>query len=113
MIVYHFAAPLIFANAEPFKKTGEALLIKAGADGKLPHTVVIDFEEVFFVDDTGASALTDFFDYAQRYGVELSLARVHSGCHKLLKMAGVIEKIGEERIYDTVRNAVDAAGSDK
>ena len=113
VIVYRFAAPLIFANAEPFKKTGEALLIKAGADGKLPHTVVIDFEEVFFVDDTGASALTDFFDYAQRYGVELSLARVHSGCHKLLKMAGVIEKIGEERIYDTVRNAVDAAGSDK
>ena len=55
MIVYRFAAPLIFANAEAFKKTGEALL----------------------------------------------------------KIAGVIEKIGEERFYDTIRNAVDAAESDK
>jgi len=111
VIVYRFASPLIFANAEAFKKTGEALLIQAGSDGNLPHTVVIDFEEVFYVDDTGAAALTDFFDYAQRYGVELSLARVHSGAHELLKMAGVLEQIGEERIYDTIRNAVDAASS--
>jgi SulP family sulfate permease len=109
VIVYRFAAPLIFANAEAFKQTGEALLIQAGADGKLPHTVVIDFEEVFYVDDTGTAALTDFFDYAQRYGVDLILARVHSGAHTLLKLAGVIEKIGEDRIYDTVRQAVSAA----
>ncbi len=65
------------------------------------------------MDDTGASALTNFFNYAQRYGVELSLARVHSGAHALLKMAGVIEEIGEERIYDTIRNAVAAAEKDK
>ena len=55
--------------------------------------------------------MSDFFDYAQRYGVDLMLARVHSGSHTLLKMAGVIEKIGEDHIYDTIRNAVDAANS--
>jgi SulP family sulfate permease len=111
VLVYRLSSPLIFANAEAFKNTGESLLIQAGAKGSLPHTVVIDFEEIFLVDDTGASALTDFFDYAQRYGVDLMLARVHSGSHTLLKMAGVIEKIGEDHIYDTIRNAVDAANS--
>jgi high affinity sulfate transporter 1 len=109
VIVYRLASPLISANAEPFKKTGEELLIKAAAEGELPHTMVIDFEEILFVDSTGAEALTDFFNYAQRYGVELSLARVHSGAHELLKMAGVVEEIGEQRFYDTIRHAVSAA----
>jgi high affinity sulfate transporter 1 len=111
VIIYRLSAPLIFANAEAFKNTGESLLIQAGAKGRLPHTVVIDFEEIFLVDYTGASALTDFFDYAQRYGVDLMLARVHSVAHALLKTAGVIDEIGEQRMYDTVRNAVEAATS--
>ena len=111
VLVYRLSSPLIFCNAEAFKNTGESLLIQAGVKGSLPHTVVIDFEEIFLVDDTGAAALTDFFDYAQLYSVDLKLARVHSGAHALLKLAGVIDKIGEQRIYDTVRNAVDASSS--
>jgi MFS superfamily sulfate permease-like transporter len=111
VIVYRFAAPLIFANAEAFKKTGEALLIRAGADGELPHTMVIDCEEIITVDDTGAAVLTDFFNYAQRYGIDLALARVHSGTHQRLKMAGVLDEIGEQRFFDTIRHAVSAATS--
>ncbi len=64
VIVYRFSAPLIFSNAEAFTETGEALLIEAGAKGELPHTIVIDFEEVFLVDDTGATAITSLFEYA-------------------------------------------------
>ncbi len=109
VIVYRFAAPLVFSNANAFKETGEALLIKAGADGLLPHTVVIDCEEMPFVDDTGADALSEFFHYVQRYDIELSLARLHSSTWKLLQMAGIIDRLGEDRIFDTVRNAVDAA----
>jgi high affinity sulfate transporter 1 len=110
VIVYRFSAPLIFSNADAFKATGEQILIDAAAKGSLPHTLVIDFEEVFLVDDTGASAITSAFEYAARYGVDLSLARVHSGTHEILRLSGVIDEIGEHRIYDTVRNAVDAAG---
>jgi len=111
VIVYRFCSPLVFANAEAFKKTGEALLIQAAGEGDLPHTVVIDFEEIFYVDNTGAAALADYYNYAQRFGVDLKLARVHSGAHKLLKMAGVVDKISDKRFYDTVRNAVDSATS--
>ena len=109
VIVYRLSAPLIFSNADAFKKTGEALLIKAGAEGALPHTVVVDCEEIPFVDATGAAAVTDLLTYTQRYGVKLALARVHSGTHKLLQLAGVMDEIGEQRIYTTVRGAVDAA----
>jgi high affinity sulfate transporter 1 len=109
VIIYRFSAPLIFSNADAFKATGETLLIEAAPKGPLPHTLVIDFEEVFLIDDTGAAAITSLFEYAQRYGVDLSLARVHSGTHKILRLSGVTEEIGEQRIYDTVRNAVAAA----
>ena len=109
VIVYRFSAPLIFSNATAFTDTGKSILINAARKGPLPQTLVIDFEEVFLVDDTGAAAVSSLFDYAQRYGVDLALARVHSGTHKLLELSGVTGEIGEHQIYDSVRNAVDAS----
>jgi MFS superfamily sulfate permease-like transporter len=111
VIVYRFSAPLIFSNADAFKTTGVDLLIEAAAKGDLPNTLVIDFEEVFLVDDTGAVAITSLIEYAHRYGVDVTLARVHSGTHEILRRSGVMDEIGEHRIYDTVRHAVAAAES--
>jgi high affinity sulfate transporter 1 len=108
VVVYRFSAPLIFSNATAFTQSGEGILIDAAAKGPLPRTLVIDFEEIFVVDDTGAAAITSLFHYAQRYGVDLALARVHSGTHRILQVTGVTGEIGEHRIYDTVRNAVAA-----
>ena len=113
VIVYRFCAPLIFSNAEAFKSTGKELLIQAGAKGELPNCIVIDMEEVTYVDATGAAAVTDLFAYIQRYDVELSLARVHSATHQILKVAGAVDEIGEGRIYPTVRMAVDTATKNK
>jgi SulP family sulfate permease len=112
VIVYRFSAPLLFSNAGAFKNTGKTVLIEAAAKGDLPNSLVIDFEEVFLIDDTGAAAITSLFEYAHRYGVEVALARVHSGTHEILRLSGVMDEIGEHRIYDTVRNAVEAAGED-
>ena len=109
VIVYRFAAPLIFSNAEAFKASGKTLLIDAGAAGDLPHTLVVDFEEVYRVDASGAAAVKSLFHYAERYDVELVLARVHAGTHALLRLAGAVDEIGEHRFYSTVRGAVNAA----
>lgn len=113
VIVYRFGSPLIFSNAEAFKDTGKALLIQAAEKDDLPNCLVIDFEEVTFVDATGAAAVSDLFAYLQRYDVELLLARVHSVTHQLLQVAGVLDEIGEGRIYTTVRKAVEAATNTK
>jgi high affinity sulfate transporter 1 len=111
VIVYRFSAPLLFSNADAFKNTGETVLVEAAAEGNLPDTLVIDFEEVFLIDDTGAVAITNLIEYAHRYGVDVTLARVHSGTHEILRRSGAMDEIGEHRIYDTVRNAVAAAES--
>jgi SulP family sulfate permease len=111
VIVFRFAAPLIFSNAEAFTKTGEQLLITAAANDEFPKALVIDFEEVYEVDSTGAAAVTSLFDYAHRYGVELVLARVHSATHELLKLAGVVDKLGEQRFHPSIHEAVAAAAN--
>jgi high affinity sulfate transporter 1 len=108
VIVYRFAAPLFFANAEAFVESGQALLVAAGEAGNLPHTMVIDFEEVFLVDGNGAMAITNLFEYAKRYGIDIVFARVHENTHKIIETLGVIDMIGEDRIYPTVRSAVAA-----
>ena len=113
VIVYRFDAPLVFSNAEAFKDTGRKLLIDAGAKGELPNTMVIDCEEMFYADITGAAALSDTFRYANRYGVELSLARLHTEARAILESAGTIDELGEDRVFDTVRNAVDAATKER
>ena len=109
VIVFRFSAPLIFSNAEAFSKTGEQLLITAAADNEFPKALVIDFEEVFAVDSTGAAAITSLYDYAHRYGVELVLARVHSTTYELLQLAGVVDELGQERFRDSIDEAVASA----
>jgi SulP family sulfate permease len=109
VIVYRFQAPLIFSNAEAFKASGKDLLIKAGSEGPMPTTLVIDCEAVVYVDYTGSAALTGLLSFAQRSGTDLALARLHANARKLLELAGAMDEIGDQRVYDTVRHAVDAA----
>jgi SulP family sulfate permease len=108
VMVFRFSAPLIFSNAEAFTKTGEQLLIEAAAANEFPTALVIDFEEVYEVDSTGAAAVTSLFDYARRYDVELVLARIHSASYELLKIAGVVDELGAERIHASIHDAVAA-----
>ena len=109
VIVYRFDAPLVFSNAQAFEATGREFLIDAGGKGELPHTMVIDCEEMFYTDFTGAAAVSDTFRYAKRYGVELSLARLHAAARAVMESAGTIDELGDDRLFNTVRDAVDAA----
>jgi SulP family sulfate permease len=112
VIVYRFSAPIFFANSEAFVESGQSILIKAAEEGNLPHALVIDFEEVFLVDGNGAKAITNLFEYARQYGIDLALARVHENTRKIMEILGVIDTIGEDRIYPTVRSAVAAVAPD-
>ncbi len=108
VIVYRFSAPVFFANSEAFFESGQSILIKAAEAESLPHTLVIDFEEVFLIDGNGAVAITNLFGYAQEYGIDVVLARVHENTFRIMEMLGVTDTVGEDRIFPTVRSAVAA-----
>ena len=68
---------------------------------------MIDFEGVNFIDSQGSDKVSQLFDLAEASGIELRLARVKPHVLALLGRDGVIEKLGENRIYDSVYSAVE------
>jgi high affinity sulfate transporter 1 len=109
VMIYRFDSPLVFSNSEAFKNTGQKILIDAGEKGPLPKTLIIDFEEVFYTDVSGAAALRSLLHFTERYAVKISLARVHQHARETLDADGVLAELGEDRIYDSVHDAVRAA----
>ena len=109
VMLYRFDAPLVYSNAGAFKASGQQMLIDAAARGPLPRTLVIDFEEVFYTDASGAESIRGLKRYASRYDVQILIARLHAGARQTLARDGVLAEIGEEHIYDSVRAAVAAS----
>ena len=102
LLVLGFDAGLFFANAD-------ALLARLSelsrqADPKL-HTVVLDFEGVNFIDSQGTARITELLDHGERLNIELRLARVKPAVKELLRREGVIDRLGEGRIYGNIYEA--------
>jgi len=109
ILIYRLAAPLIFSNAEAFKQTGKTLVIEAAGEDRLPHTMIVDCEEISFIDTTGAQALRDLHRYLDQFGIGLRLARLHSEVYDLIRLDGVGPDTGAVPRDATIRDAVAAS----
>jgi len=109
VMLYRFDAPLVFSNAGAFKASGQQILIDTAARGPLPSTLVIDFEEAFYTDSSGAESIRGLKRYASRYDVEILIARLHADARQTLAQDGVLAEIGEDYICDIVHAAVAAS----
>jgi SulP family sulfate permease len=108
VMLYRFDSPLIFSNSDAFKAGAMQMMIDTAAKGPLPKNMIIDFEEVFYTDASGAAALQSVKDYAGRYDVTVSIARLHSDTARILDNAGVLSKFGNDHIYESVHAAIQA-----
>ncbi len=108
LVVYRFDAPLFFANAQLLADD----VLAAVAEGVTPvpvRWIVIDAEAIGEVDSTGAAMLGDLAADLRGRGITLTLARLKVPVAEYLTRAGVIEKIGVERVYLEVDGAVAAS----
>jgi anti-anti-sigma regulatory factor len=69
---------------------------------------VIDAESISEVDSTGAAMLGDLVDDLRGRGITLVLARLKAPVAAYLSRAGVMEKVGAQRVYLEVDDAVAA-----
>jgi SulP family sulfate permease len=107
LVIYRFDGPLFFANAQVLVDDIHAAV--EGMASPVPaRWVVLDAESIDEVDSTAATALADLADDLAGRGIELVVARLKSAVSTYLGRAGVIEKIGADRIYLEVDDAVDA-----
>ncbi len=103
LVVYRYDAPLFFADAEDFKR--RAL---AAADSTTPlRWFVINAEAMVEVDITGLDAVESLRRELTGRGVVVGLARVKQELLADLRAYGLVDRIGEERIYPTLPTAVE------
>jgi len=105
VVVYRLDDRLFFANARYFKgRVREA--IRAAPDPV--HELVLDADAMTHADATGLDALLDVAKELQRDEITLAIARLRTRMEAQLESAGVLDVIGPDHLYPTVRAAVDA-----
>ena len=104
IVIARVDGPLFFADADRFRERLHELVREEPA----PRWVVVDAEAVHLTDTDGADILIQVEEELRSQGVVLALARVHPPVLALWERAGVIDAIGEGKVFNRVRDAVHA-----
>lgn len=108
LVVYRYDAPLFFANAEDFRERALAAVAE-NPEGVAPiEWFVLNAEANVEVDLTAVDALDQLRRDLEARGIVFALARVKQDLRDLLDAAGLVDKIGEDRIFMTLPTAVEA-----
>jgi len=102
LLVYRYDSPLFFANAENFKKRALESIAEHGPI----EWMLLNFEANVQIDLTSFDALGELLDELDERGVTLALARVKHDMEQQLAQAGLIERIGNDHIFETLPTAV-------
>jgi len=106
VLVYHFGAPLYYANASRF--TEEIVTALENASPPV-RALVIDGEAMTDVDYSGADSLRQIHEELSRKGATLHLSELADNVRKLLDAYGLTDQIGSGNLYGSTRAAIDAA----
>jgi SulP family sulfate permease len=69
---------------------------------------VLDAGAVSDIDATGAEVLEQVIHYLKERGVTFGVSRASARIRGLLQIYGLLDQIGEERLYNTNREAAEA-----
>jgi high affinity sulfate transporter 1 len=108
VLVYRLDDRLFFANASYVKgRIREAI---HGAPAPV-QWLVFDAEALTHVDATGVDTLTELIRSLQQQEITFVFARLKGPMRQDLQDAGILDLVGEDRLYPTVRAAVQAASA--
>jgi high affinity sulfate transporter 1 len=103
IVVYRFDAPLMYANAGFFSNAARDLVDAADPPARV---LVIDCEEMIGIDFTGVEEFEGLVEDMRERGVEVRLARVRRTTLERLRARGVIETLGDDKVFHRVEDAV-------
>ncbi len=105
LVVYRYDAPLFFANAENFR---ERALAAVDENPEPVKWFVLNAEANVEVDLTALDVLDQLRAELASRGIVFAMARVKQDLRVMLEAAGLVDKIGEDRIFMTLPTAVEA-----
>jgi high affinity sulfate transporter 1 len=108
VLVVLFATPLWYANAVHFRANVDHALARAVG---IPKLLVLDALGMSDIDYTGTRALGEVLDKLDRDHIEFAVARAGTHLRRGLARSGLFERIGAERFFPSVGEAVAALDS--
>ncbi len=103
LLVYRFDAPLFFANGEFYaERVHRAIDVNPGEEA----SVVLDMEGIGSIDTTAVEQLGELIDQLEADGRTVGLARANARVLDLLTRAGVVDRLGADRVFPTINAAV-------
>jgi SulP family sulfate permease len=104
ILIARIDGPLFFADADRFRERMQELT----GENEALAGVVLDADAVHLTDTDGADILIQVTRELQSRGISLALAQVHPPTLELWRRAGLSEAVGEDDIFASVQDAVDA-----
>jgi len=108
LVVYRYDAPLFFANAEDFRERALAAVAENPEGVDPVEWFVLNAEANVEVDLTAVDALDQLRRDLEARGIVFAMARVKQDLRDLLDAAGLVDKMGGDRIFMTLPTAVEA-----
>jgi high affinity sulfate transporter 1 len=108
LVLYRFAASVIFYNASYFKRR-----VLAAADASPDaRWIIVDSGPIVHLDSTGADAIAELVDLLAARGMRVGFAGVLPQVHRMLQRSGTLDRLGADAVFPTLRAAVAACESD-
>ena len=102
--VVRFDGPLFFANASYLE---DQIRNRRRSKKDLKH-IIISAGGINDIDSSGEEALSLTVDRVRSAGIDISLSGVNRSVMQVLRQTHLIVKIGEDHIYPTIDNAINA-----
>lgn len=103
MLIVRFDNQLFFGNATFFKDTIKDLLI---ADNMRAKALFIDAKSIHDIDSTGLHVLNELYNWLARNDIEVYFTAAIGPVRDLIKKSGLYEKIGEEKHFMYLHDAI-------
>ncbi|MBX3584898.1 MAG: SulP family inorganic anion transporter [Rhizobiaceae bacterium] len=95
----------LFYNADHVRRDIEELAEARSADLRW---LVLDASSIPFMDTTAAATLVQIKEELSQRDVKFGIADVHSESLSLLRAAGVIDALGEDMVFDSIEDMLEA-----
>lgn len=107
LVLYRFAASVIFYNASHFKR--RILAVADASPGA--KWIIVDSAPIVHLDSTGADAIAEVVDLLAARGTRLGFAGVLPQVHRMLQRSGTLDRLGADAVFPTLLAAVAACES--
>jgi MFS superfamily sulfate permease-like transporter len=108
VLVVGFAAPLLFANADVFRRGMAAEIAKRPAATPL-EIVVLEAQGIAEIDFTAAQALREVIEDCRARSIDFAIARLESArARRSLERFGVLALLGPDKVFLSVAQALAA-----